>query len=170
MEGEVVTAQVLYDDPDYRITDYEWHGNQSIDCDTCAIISYTPKSNEDLKVTIIDMNGCLTDMLIQIDIEELPRQVYTPNAISKNGLSNGNSQFTIYGAANIDIVQELSIYDRWGSRVFNRDYFNANDPSVGWDGTYNGSPLNPGKYTYNASVRFLNGEVLHFTGTILLIN
>ena len=66
-------------------------------------------------------------------------------------------------------VQKLQIYDRWGEMVWEGTNLPLNDESVGWDGTHNGRPLNPGVFVYVAEVTFIDNSVLTFEGDITLI-
>ena len=47
--------------------------------------------------------------------------------------------------------------------------FESNDPSIGWDGTYNGKVLPPDVYGYYMQCRCDNGEQLLLKGNISLL-
>jgi len=91
--------------------------------------------------------------------------IHVPNIISPEG---PNSQFTFYGSS-ISIIQNLSVYDRWGNQVFQRNSFPPNDSTQGWDGTYEGKNLTPGVYTYSAQLLLTDGTIISKYGDVTII-
>jgi gliding motility-associated-like protein len=57
----------------------------------------------------------------------------------------------------------FKVYDRWG-----RLMFETNDPSLGWDGTFEGKPCMPGVYTYTAEAT-VKGAILSKKGNVSLL-
>jgi gliding motility-associated-like protein len=86
---------------------------------------------------------------------------YIPNAFSPNG-DGKNDLLEVYGSGLKTVG--LTIFNRWGEKVFDSD-----NQWVSWDGTYKGVMLNPGLYTYNAELEYLNGRKKHKFGSITLI-
>ena len=70
---------------------------------------------------------------------------------------------------NILEIQSLIIFDRWGSKVFEKFNLLPNDLSAGWDGTYRGKEVKDDTYIFVAEVEFLDGFLETFTGEIHLI-
>lgn len=66
-------------------------------------------------------------------------------------------------------VQLLEVYDRWGEHLFEKRHFLPNDPSQGWDGSYQGSPVGPGVYIYYVVVEILDGRTVDLKGTVTLV-
>jgi gliding motility-associated-like protein len=69
-------------------------------------------------------------------------------------------------------VNNFSIFDRWGNKLFNisNQYINKDtDDSFGWDGTFNGQAVNPGVYIYYIEIMDESGDISRFTGDITLI-
>ena len=50
----------------------------------------------------------------------------------------------------------LRFYDRWGNLMFINENFVPNQPSLGWDGRFNGKPVVPGVFVYVFEVE-ING-------------
>lgn len=46
------------------------------------------------------------------------------------------------------LIDELSIYSRWGKLVFDNQNFVTNDSTEGWDGTHKDSNVEMGMYLY----------------------
>jgi hypothetical protein len=91
--------------------------------------------------------------------------IHVPNIISPDG---PNSQFTLFGSS-ISIIQDLSVYDRWGNQVFHRKSFPPNDSTQGWDGKYLGKNLTPGVYTYSAQLILTDGTTISKYGDVTII-
>jgi gliding motility-associated-like protein len=70
-------------------------------------------------------------------------QMFVPNAFSPNG-DTKNDVFRIMSNNNCGLYNfSLSVYDRWGQRVFL-----SNNPNQGWDGTFNHKEMEVGTYFY----------------------
>ena len=65
-------------------------------------------------------------------------------------------------------MQIFRIFDRWGELVYQEENFQPNNPGSGWDGNFNGKPMNPAVFVYFAEVRFIDGSVKQFKGDITL--
>jgi len=68
-----------------------------------------------------------------------------PNALKPTSAIVENQTFKVIGNISAIAKYQLNIFNRWGQIVFETD-----DPTVGWDGTYEGSPAQMGTYVYSA--------------------
>ena len=86
---------------------------------------------------------------------------FAPNSFTPDG--DEHNQTWKVEVLGIDIYDfELSIFNRWGEVVWEN-----HDPSVGWDGTFNGKPVQGGQYVWRARVKDLyNDSKEEFSGTI----
>ena len=91
-----------------------------------------------------------------------------PNIFSPNG-DQINDILYIGQNSRIKSVQLFEIFDRWGTLVWRREDVTAGDLSEGWDGTFNGEPLNPGVYTMRIIVQFYDDDIIHKTSDVTLI-
>ena len=92
-------------------------------------------------VTVTDSNGCTEDEPITIaDPAVIP--IALPNAFSPNG-DGENDVFCIQGGINCVKQSIITIYDRWGKKVYE-----SKDPAFCWEGTYNGEALNTAVFAY----------------------
>jgi len=107
--------------------------------------------------------GCLdTTTYIFNVIEDV--LFYAPNAFTPDGDEfNQTWKPEILG---IDIYDfDLFIFNRWGEVIWEN-----HDPSVGWDGTYQGKPVQDGMYVWRARVSAdYNDDKQEFSGSINLI-
>lgn len=93
--------------------------------------------------------------------------IYYPNVIHPGGVNNG---FTLFDdGSTIAQITKLSIYDRWGSQVWQQENFAANDPSLGWDGSFKGKAVVPGVYVWQAQLTLQDGSVISWQGEVTVV-
>lgn len=101
------------------------------------------------------------DHVVAVFRKTIPEvEVGIPTAFSPNGDGNNDVLYVLGNLTDID----FEIYNRWGQLVFK-----TNDPSRGWDGTYNGEPLNPAVFAYHITGRGPTGETVDRRGNITLV-
>jgi gliding motility-associated-like protein len=99
----------------------------------------------------------------------VPRKVFIPNVFSPNQ-DQINDIFFLQGDEEfVEEIEYMIIADPWGDVVFEKTNFSLNDPNEGWDGTMGGEPMNPGVFTYLTRIRFIDGEIIPYSGTVTLI-
>lgn len=140
-----------------------------LDCNfDCSILEGVPSRSDQIDMTFVSELGCELNQSIYVDVL-LSRRIYISNAFSPNG-DGVNDFFSIQGhVPNILEIQSLIIFDRWGSKVFEKFNLLPNDLSAGWDGTYRGKEVKDDTYIFVAEVEFLDGFLETFTGEIHLI-
>jgi len=102
-------------------------------CNDCPSTSYLPQVGSTLQLTITDKEGCLHSATLAIDVNKQPLDLYAPNVFMPSSLRD-NRIFTIYGASNVQTIETLTIFDRWGNLVFSNTNFPPNELAAGWDG------------------------------------
>ena len=96
------------------------------------------------------------------------RQVFIPNAFSPDG-DGFNDYFFVNTGIDVEIIQSLKIFDRWGSLVFSNNNLLPNDFESGWNGFMNGKEANMGVYIYLVEILFIDGKVETFSGDLSLV-
>lgn len=147
-----------------------WTFADSIICEpTCESLFLLPGNSGWVSLTAnSNMNGCVDSDSLYVEVQKV-RRIFIPNVFSPND-DGRNDQFTIMGALpNVQEVEQLLIYNRWGSLVFEGRNLMPNDLSAGWDGTFKGKEQEAGVYVYLARVRFLDGEVLVYQGDVSIV-
>ena len=93
-----------------------------------------------------------TAYVMQADDCAPDAQFFIPNVFSPNGDAVNDLFFVQFneGAEVISITGE--IFDRWGNHVFG-----STQQTFSWDGTLNGTPMNPGVYVYQFTLEYSNG-------------
>ena len=87
-------------------------------------------------------------------------EVGVPSAFSPNGDNNNDVLFVLGNITSLN----FSIYNRWGQEVFH-----TNDRTKGWDGKFNGQPLNSGVFAYQLFGVMPNGDKVERKGNITLV-
>jgi gliding motility-associated-like protein len=105
------------------------------------------------QLTVIDENGCVYSDAVQIVVQEPSTAVYIPNAFSPNGDGINDSFRPFFGETTPQQYQ-LTIYDRWGSRIFN-----CVGTTCSWNGIHRGQRVNPGVYSYKLRIEYENRTV-----------
>ncbi len=121
-----------------------------------------PEDRTEFVVRITDQNGCVAEDRLWVSVYN--HNIYVPNIILPG--SEANSWFTVFAGNGVTEVRNLQVFDRWGEQVFQRFGFLPNDPTLGWDGTYRGEPMNPGVFAWYAEVLLQDGQVVFLKGDV----
>jgi len=166
--GESVDVRPVYN---FTPTDFSWQSTTPVDCPDladCAQLDFIPTTSQQLQLDLMTEAGCTISDSIFIEVLDV-RKVYVPNVFSPNA-DGINDYFMVYGdLSNVAMVEEFQIFNRWGAGIFDRSNFLPNDLQDGWDGTFKGQAMLPGVYVYTASVRFVDGLVLRYSGDLFLV-
>ena len=101
-------------------------------------------------------------MLVKINDEVI---LYVPNTFTPDGDGLNDIFLPIVTAGFRDGTYEFRIYNRWGEQIFITE-----DPTFGWDGTYLGSPVQDGTYTWTILFKDpLDNGKFPFNGHVNLI-
>ena len=160
---------LLNDGTNDAVQSYRYTPAGLVDCTTnCDGVRFFPAESGTIVLLATSPQGCeALDSLRYVVIKT--RQVYPPNAFSPNG-DGINDRFTLFAAVpNVTVINSLDIFDRWGGQVFGAENVEPNQLAAGWDGRINGTPAGAGVYFYTASVQFLDGMVLPYSGSFTLL-
>lgn len=154
--------------PADRVISYEWSPPDGLECIDCPDPEVFGLGTTTYTLTIVDQDGCETSEQLTLYTNEA-RPIYAPNIMSLSSL-NGNDQFKVITNPATEILEQVSIYDRWGGELYRRENFLFDENEDGWMGEGpNGQLVNPGVYVWMAKVRFVDGEVFTFKGDITVI-
>jgi hypothetical protein len=96
-------------------------------------------------------------------------EVYVPNAFNPRSTEGLNKRFVLgFSTETNPIINTYTIYDRWGSLVYERNNIEANQFTEWWDGSCFGEPCDPGIYVYKINVSFETGDSVDRIGTLTL--
>ena len=99
-----------------------------------------------------------------VNCDSIPNtcKIFIPSSFTPNG-DNLNDKFSPIVNCPLDLF-EFSIYNRWGEQVFR-----STDPSVSWNGKYQGANCQIGAYVYLVNYKFPSQPKKQLKGPITLI-
>ena len=123
------------------VTIYDDKGN--VVCENCKEITLSPKQTTNYVVRAVNSLGCEeeADFLISIDDGCQIGLIEISNALTPNN-DGFNDFWEIKNTGEAEIT-EISVYTRWGERVF---LSGSTDDK--WNGTHKNVPVNQGVYVY----------------------
>jgi gliding motility-associated-like protein len=149
------------------VTSWQWSHDGTLSCSTCPITLAKPKHTTTYTLKVTNDGGCVAQDHVTVNVICNNGNLFLPNTFSPNG-DGMNDRFYPSGKG-ITMIKYLRVYNRWGQVVYERTGFNANDASIGWDGTFKGEVLPPDVYVYACEVVCQNNEVLSYKGDITLL-
>jgi gliding motility-associated-like protein len=120
----------------------------------------------DYTLSVWSVEGCYVTAPIRIEVDRDPRY-YIPNVFSPNG-DDINDIFTIVANREVRIVNNLTVYDRWGGVMWEDKDFIA-DGSHGWDGSSGDALMQPGVYVRRIEIEFQDGSTEMLAGDVTLL-
>ncbi len=144
-----------------------WSDTSALICTKCLFQTIKPIRTTLYEIELTDLNGCKVtdDVLItvtpSVDIK-LPN-IFRPSS------NNGNDKFYVAQTKGIKQVNYLSIFDRWGNRMFHAENFEPGNEDISWDGNFLDEPALPGVYPLVAEFVLDNGEIIIHHSDITII-
>lgn len=123
-----------------------------------------PYSTIIYQVQITDVYGCVNSDTTIVRVKDFvcdEPYIFIPNAFSPN--NDGQNDVLLVRGEVIETMH-LSIYDRWGEKVFETEHVNQ-----GWDGIYQGKPADPAVFVYHLTATCVNKAEFKKQGNITLI-
>jgi len=148
---------------------FRWSPENSdlIDCFDCPELYLDSLNNQTaFQVAVTDENGCTSFDAITIFVRKF-REVLVPTGFSPNGDSD-NDRLLVHGRPGT-MIKTFRVYDRWGELVYEGTDFPINSPDDGWDGTFDGTTMNPGVFVWFVEAEFEDGATQVFKGQTTLI-
>ena len=106
---------------------------------------------------------------VELDPSELVLNLdASPRLFSPNG-DGVNDSFTVYGASDIERVESLQIFDRWGGLLYAVSDFLPGDGAPAWDGRIRNRNAPVGTYLYQVKVHFRDGSSQVRSGEVVLL-
>ncbi len=147
---------------------YFWTPSEGLSCSSCPNPTVVAGMINSYTINLIDKNGCSRSLSIAIDITT-DSKLFIPTSFSPNQ-DGFNDLFQVYGSGiGVLEVEQLQVWDRWGSLVWEYLHFTLNDPAIGWDGTWNGMMMDPGVFAYFLKVKFIDGSTQSYLGDFTLV-
>ncbi len=161
------TAVQMQDRSSVDVIQWSWYSPNS-NPTTSAVSDpkfYFPEEVGSYPVTLAVQTelGCVDTLTLYLHVVQ-DILFFAPNSFTPDG--DEHNQVWKPEIQGIDIYDfDLFIFNRWGELIWE-----THDPSIGWDGTYNGEIVQSGIYTWRARVKDLyNDDKLEFNGSINLM-
>ena len=167
--GETPQLNLNVNRPLNEIQEIQWRDEVFLSCYDCLNPIFSGDTTTSYQVNVLDIYGCTTETEIRIILERVINY-YIPNVIHLSNNNPAERNFTLFSDGDdIALIESLSIYDRWGNKVFENENFLANDPSLGWNGNFNEVSVEQGVYVYYAVLITAEGEKISLAGDLTVL-
>lgn len=140
-----------------QIKAINWSSETTVqNLDSFNILLYPLRSSY-VGVEVIDSNGCKDSDQLWITVLSNP-DIKVPNIFSPDG-DGFNDYFFIKTNKGVKSIREFKIFDRWGELLYFKNNLRLNVPIDGWDGKFNGTPVQVGVYVCYFTIELENGTV-----------
>jgi gliding motility-associated-like protein len=129
--------------------------------------AFVPFLTKQITMRVVDTNGCAVSDRVTITVKQT-QNVYVPNIIKPD--SDVNNVLTVFGGPEVQTIESLQIYDRWGSLVFEIKEIDIDNSNEGWDGRTGGINVAPGVYLYTIELEYIDGRKEWVTGDVLVVS
>lgn len=146
---------------------WNWTPAEYLDCATCATPEAIPNLSTTYTVEAENRYGCKATDEVIVKVTCDKGAVFMPTAFSPN--RDGTNEWFYPKGRGVKEVVSMRIYDRWGSLVFERDHFQINSATAGWDGTWKGQTAPIGSYVYAIETMCEDGTTFLFRGVVTVI-
>jgi gliding motility-associated-like protein len=140
---------------------FSWNPTNGLSCTNCPNPIASPNATTTYYLTVCT-NGCCETDAVTVVVTELvvPYNTITPN---NDGVNDNWIILFIERYPN----SKVSVYDRWGQRVYYKIGYSNSNP---WDGTNSGGKLPAGAYYYVIELNSGNGkEGDAYTGNVNIV-
>jgi gliding motility-associated-like protein len=152
---DVVLAPVVDNNNNYK---YSWSPPMTLSSPNDKSPTAMPSQNTTYTVAVTAQNGCVTQVITTVLVVDM---MFVPDVFTPNG-DGSNDRWEIKNIEKYPNT-EVFVYNRWGEIVFyQKGYRNP------WDGTYDGSPIPSGAYTFIIDPHIAEAESLKRIGTVVV--
>ncbi|HEX8517779.1 MAG TPA: PKD domain-containing protein [Bacteroidia bacterium] len=161
-------------DPEVDFTDHStgvidsWHWEFGYMNDTSILQNpsyvYPDSGLYPVELIVTNIHQCADTAYMDVYIDPV-LVFYAPNAFSPNGNGN-NDVFRVYGDGIDKNNFEMTIYNRWGERIFK-----TNKYEEGWNGALNntGELVGQDAYVYKINFRDFSGKKHQYIGHVTIV-
>lgn len=149
------------------VISWQWSPSDYIDCTTCASTVAAIRKPITYSITGTNSYGCTATAVTEVVLVCDENVVFIPNTFTPNG-DGMNDIFYIRGKG-IATVKYFRVFNRNGALVFERNNFNVDDITAGWNGTVKGQPAGADVYVYVADMICDNNQPFQLKGNVTLL-
>lgn len=130
--------------------------------------NFTNLKADNYTLTVMDDQNCSFTLPLLVKLN-CPTILHLPTAFSPNH-DNRNDALTVHFVFPTITVSRFTVYDRWGSVVYNRANFVMTSGEAIWDGQFDGQALQMGTYTYRIDCQFPDGTQTTYRESVTLLH
>lgn len=141
---------------------YHWMPGDYLNCTDCQSPTASPPDTIEYTLTLTTSDGCPDTVIYRVvplppcD----PARIRVPNAFTPDN-DGVNDTFTAVPYEGNEVITRLTIYNRWGQKVYE-----VTGPNAAWDGTTSGKPAPSDVYVWllevlcdGDGIKFRKGDV-----------
>lgn len=166
--GETAMLSPRLHMPESLLASVRWAPGEGLSCTDCLSPELTALQPGIYTIFIVDAFGCTSEARLELQIDPTA-DIFVPNAFSPNG-DNTNDRLVIFAnPLQVSEIISFQVFDRWGALVHRSTLIPHSREALGWDGTMNGRPLDPGVYVYTLQAKLADGSLVARSGEVLLL-
>ncbi len=150
-----------------NIASYTWQPANELSCRTCPFPSGKATRQSFYTVDVVTDKGCISSGRILVSVECNANNIWMPTAFSPNSDGLNDTYYPL--TRGIKEIKKFMIYNRFGELVFQRDNFQPNDQSLGWNGQFKGSVQPTGGFIYAVEAICDLGVVISKKGNFVIM-
>lgn len=117
---------------------------------------YTAEGNYQVKLTATNYSNCQSTFIQSVRVLAEAGELFIPNSFIPN---SNNPELREFKAKGFGIASyKLSVFNKWGEKLWETTELINDMPVEGWDGNYNGSNAPQGVYFWRMEAIFKNGQ------------
>jgi gliding motility-associated-like protein len=175
LPGDTTILEAIVNVPFDSLSTITWSGLLNPNCPTCLTQPVAPIITTAYFISVSNSQGCSDQDSVIVFIQK-NIDIYIPNVFSPNG-DGINDRLVISAASEVEEIESMEIFDRWGNLVFASSHFPPNDPAYAWDGTRHvggensnqQQVFNPAVFAFRMMARFKDGRREVRNGDVTLI-
>ena len=164
--GDVILFNPVFNFDTSAITFFKWTPSNDLLSPNSLTTLAQPTETTDYNLFITIDSLC--DLSVDTRVIIARPDIYIPNVFTPNGDGN-NDVFSLFSTQEVEQIEQVIIANRWGDIIHNKSNFDITDITKSWDGEYKGVAQSPGVYVYHVRVRFINGTVKDYKGSVTLL-
>ena len=146
---------------------YSWSPESGLSCSTCPMTWASPVQPTLYQLVVrIPNTDCQITYPLTVDV--LACSLAVPTSFTPNG-DGINDSFNVMVNSCLGQVRQLSIYNRWGERLFHQVLKSPPETLFSWDGYYGGELVQTGVYGYQLTLESPLGNVSQHSGSLTVI-
>lgn len=165
--GDTYLIEAEVNLPTSALAQIQWTPSNGLACDTCLVTEVETFVSSIYRLTVVSKAGCRDNATVRVLVDRRPN-VYIPNVFLPDS-DGDNAIFRIFADQTVLRVKSFEVFSRWGERVHQYYNFVPDSPAHGWDGRFNGQPMNPGVFAYYAVIELVDGQEVLYEGDVTIV-